>query len=144
MTLTAWIPEILAIFCKNYSLPSFLPCSCICFGYSCMISLTLLSALFLISVLSLWYSSTFYNSFWNSRDEMSPSCITCEMMSPKLSNLLEGSNLIASCISCFKVNTLKALRVTAIAREKSRPDLINVIPAGRSAPLANEAKIPLQ
>ena len=75
---------------------------------------------------------------------MSPSCITCEMMSPKLSNLLEGNNLIASCISCFKVNTLKALRVTAIAREKSRPDLINVIPAGRSAPLANEAKIPLQ
>ena len=68
---------------------------------------------------------------------MSPSCIACEMISAKLYNLLWADNFIALCFCCFTVNILKGFCITAVAREKSRLVLLNVIPAGRSAPFAD-------
>lgn len=42
-----------------------------------VICFTLVLAWFQISAWSLRCSSTFYNTLWNSTDEMSPSCIAC-------------------------------------------------------------------
>ena len=59
------------------------------------------------------------------------------MISAKLYNLLWADSFIALCFCCFTVNILKDFCITAVAREKSRLALLNVIPAGRSVPITN-------
>ena len=48
-------------------------------------------------------------------------------------------SLFASCFSYFTVNISKDFCVMAVAKEKSRLVLLNVVPTSRPAPLANAA-----
>ena len=76
-------------------------------------------------------------------DEISPSCVDCEIILAMLSNLLWASSLIESCFSCFTVKVLKDFHVMAVARERSRLFPFKVIARGNPTPLANAAiKIP--
>ena len=67
---------------------------------------------------------------------MSPSCIACEMISAKLSNLLWGSSIMASCFLCFTVRALEDFREAIIERERSTPNAPKA-PTGRPMLLAN-------
>ena len=71
-------------------------------------------------------------------DEMSPSCIACEMISAMLSNLVLASSLI-TCFSCFTVKVLEDFRVMTVARQRSKLVPLKAMPTGRSTPLANAA-----
>ena len=104
---------------------------------SFVICLTLVLAWFLISVLSFQYFSISCNASWNSIDELSLSCIACDMISAMLSNLLWASNcIVVSCFSCFTVNILKDIYVIVVAREKSWLVPLNTIPTDGSKPFA--------
>ena len=94
---------------------------------------------FLISALSFRNFSTSCNTLWNSMDEMSPSCIACEMISAILSNLLWASSFIVSCFLCFMVKVLEDFHVMTIARERSKLVPLKARPKGRPTPLANAA-----
>ena len=72
-------------------------------------------------------------------DEMSPSCIACEIILAMLSNLLWASSLMASCFSCFTVKVLKDFRVMTVARERSRLVPLKAMPTGRLTSLKNAA-----
>ena len=72
-------------------------------------------------------------------DEISPSCITCEMILAMLSYLLWASSLMASYFSCFTVKVLKDFCVMTVARERSRLVSLLAMPTGRPTPLANAA-----
>ena len=106
---------------------------------SLVICFTLALAWSLISALSLRYFSTSCSTSRNSMDEISPSCISCEMILTMLHNLLCASSLMALCFSCFTVKVLKHLRVMTVARERSRLSSLKAMPTGRPTPLANAA-----
>ena len=72
-------------------------------------------------------------------DQISPSCIACEMILAMLCNLLCASSLMASCFSCFTVKVLKDFRVMTVARERSRLVSLRAIKTDRATPLANAA-----
>ena len=72
-------------------------------------------------------------------DEISPSCIACEMILAILSNLLWASSLMASCFSCCTVKVLKYFRVMTVARERSRAVPLKTMATGQPTPLANAA-----
>ena len=95
-------------------------------------------ACFLITELSFRHFSTSCNIL-NSLDEMSPSCIVCEMISVMLSNLFWTSSEIASCFSCITVSILKSFRIIALGGEKSWQASINAIPEDYPAPLEDTA-----
>ena len=134
---TPWIPEVSAIFCAKFSLPSFLPCPSNSSRCSFAICLTLVLAC-LVSNISLKFTVFFYLLQYL-MIFMSMSCIACEMISVILCNLLWASCLVASRFSCFTVNVLKDFRIMAVTREKSRLLQINAIPTGRPTPLAKTA-----
>ena len=46
---------------------------------------------------------------------------------------------MASCFYCFTVKVLKDFHVMTVARERSRPVPLKVMPTGRPTPLANAA-----
>ena len=79
----------------------------------------------------------------NLSGEISPSCIACEMILARLSNLLWASSLMALFLSCFTVKIFKDFCVMAVARERSRLVPLKAMPTSRPAPLADAAmKIP--
>ena len=143
MALTPWVPEVFVIFHKKSSSPSFLPCSSDSSRCSFVISFTLALAWFLISAFSLWYFSTSCSTLWNSLEEMSPSCITCQIILVILSNLLRASSLMAPCFFSLYREDFKRLscnfHVIAVARERSRLVPLKAISTGNQTPLANAA-----
>ena len=134
-TLDSW--GVCAIFHKNFSLSSFIPCSSNSSCCSFSICFTLALVRFLISALSLQYFSTSCNTLWNSVGEMSPSCIACEMISVMLPNLLSASRLMALCLPCFTVWSLEIFRVGIVKRERTTSNPPKAAPTGRPTPLAN-------
>lgn len=71
--------------------------------------------------------------------EMSPSCISYEIMSAMLSIVLCIRSLIALYFSCFKAIFLKNICVTAIVREKVKLIPLNSVSTDKPALLANVA-----
>ena len=129
MALTLWIPEVFAIFRKQFSSPSFLPCSSIFSRCSLMIFFTLAMAWLLISAFSLRYFSFCRNILCN------PSCIAREMILAMLSNLPWASSLMESCFS----RALRYFHVAGVITEKSRLVPPKAIPTGSATPLASAA-----
>ena len=74
---------------------------------------------------------------------MSSSYVASEMISAMLSNLLSASSLVATCFSCFMVNSSKDFCVIVISREKVGYTP-NPIPTGRPTPLESTQQKLLQ
>ena len=139
MTPTPWILEVFAIFCKKSSLPSFLPCASNSSRCSLVICFTLSLVWLLISAINVRYFSTSCNTLRNSVEEMTPSCIACEMILAMLSNLLWVSSSMESFFYFLMVKVLKDFCVIAVARERSTLVPLKAMPTGNPTSPANAA-----
>ena len=102
MALTPWIPEVFAVFCKAFSLPSFFLCSSnfsCCFFYN-LSYFTLFCAG--IYSFSLQHCFIFCSILWNSTCEMFSSWIACDMASLMLSDFACDEDLIELSFSCLQ------------------------------------------